>query len=431
MIWSTLRARELGKSVSKDLVWRADLNALSQLHVQPTWKTDFKPVTSGCRDYIVQLSASKDQALLAGASSNGTIEVHEPEDGTDSLRLKLSSNHSSRVAALTWGKGAGDHLYVAHEGGTIHVFDLNRFSNAPTRVISEPGNMRFVTDIITIDENLIAVAHDELLHIYDIRERWKRKYGATTRIGKEIAVAASGVELYIASPGTISLYDRRQLPQARAYLSMERTNTNVVLSSPLPEHSRLDMLRTLAGAPRGFLFYRTAKGTTGYIDMVGKAGEHITAASPPAFVESSQVSLGETGLQSYGTVRRSYDRSWHVRKRLGDVVCASHGNGWRAIFPQMFRASFEVVLFGHGRPIESYERTVENEVACMHAVGRKLGRIALGGVRNEMQMLQVDCSPSPIPLQNPRGIKDKVPSRTWWSRLRDMNDSDTSQASAK
>ncbi|CAN8076617.1 unnamed protein product [Agarophyton chilense] len=425
MIWNTLRAREVGKSASKDLVWRAELNTLSTLQLKPTWNTQFKPVARGCRDYIVQFSASQDEALLAAASSNGMIEIHEPDD-SDSLRLRLRSNHSSKVAACTWGKGRGDHLYVAHEAGTIHQYDLNQCDpNAPTNAISNLGNKRHLTDIISLEPNVFAVAHHELLHMYDIRESWRRKISTTTRIGKEIAVAGDGLELYIASPGNISLYDRRQLPQGRAFLSMERSGKNIVLQRHLPEHSRLDMLRILMGAPRGFLFYRTAKGTAGYIDMLGKeSGEHITPAHPPVFADSSQVSLGETGLQSYGTLRQSYDLSWHVRRRLGDVVCGAHGTGWRAIFPQTFRSSFEVILFGHGRPMESYERSLGNEIASMYAIGRKLGRILIGGIRNEMQLLEVDCSLTPSPLHNPRRTEPKAPPRTWWSRMRDENDSD-------
>ncbi|PXF45236.1 hypothetical protein BWQ96_05002 [Gracilariopsis chorda] len=424
MALRALKARELGEPLSNKVTLRIELKCLAHLRMQNKWTTRFVPITPATRDYIVQVSPSQDGALLAVASSNGRIEIHEPED-SDSMRLSLFSSAWSRIAACTFSRSPHDTILVAHENGNVHLYDLNTCENSTaTRAFKQEAAKRHVSDILSLDKNVFAVARDDFVFLYDSRLRSSAACTAQTRVGKDAAFVGEDLELYVASQGVISLYDRRRLRAPSKLISMERKESPCVLRREISESGRLNMLRMLPGAPQGHLFYHAVNGTTGHVDILGSGQEHIKVSRQVERPPLPAPNPDDPGLQEYGTLEQSFslqiygtqeqslEPSWYVRRRLGDVVRAAHGSGWIAIFPHLYKPAFEVVLFGHGSAMQSFEREMDYQASCMQTVGGTLRRIVVGGIDNQVDTLAVDTS------RRPKQIRCLTSSSRWAQRWR-------------
>lgn len=411
MALRALKARELGESLSSKVTLRVELKCLAHLRKQENWSTRFVPIFPVTRDYIVQVSPSQDQALLAVASSNGSVEIHEPED-TDSIRLSLRSEAWSRIAACTFSRGPNDTILVAHENGIIHLYDLNTCDNSiPTRAIIHEAPKPHVSDVLSLDTNIFGVTRGDFVFLYDSRLRSSVAQICETRVGKDATFVGEDLELYVASQGVISLYDRRRLRAPSKLISMEKKQSPCVLRREIAESGRLNMLHMLPGAPRGHLLYHAANGTTGHVDIPGSVQEHIKLSRQIYRPRRTATDPDDPGLQEYGTLEHLHgliyttpeqrlDPSWYVRRRLGDVVCAAHGSGWIAIFPHMYKSAFEVVFFGNGYAMQRYERSMDYQASCIHTVRGNLRQIVVGGIQNQVETLVVDTSRRPTPFRS-------------------------------
>lgn len=406
---SSLFHTELGHDLPERLSWRGELAALSRLEpsapgLHPTTFTFSQDRTWEKRhSYIAKLSPSPDGALLAAASTDALLELHEPGDSSgDSLRLTLKPTsplgNLLRLSGVAWAApGGAESIVMGFENlAQVWVFDLQTCNvDRPTSKFRLGSQMDSASvgacDVARVDNDCFAVSlHSGLVQVYDVRVSNRKKDGVgRLRTGvRDAVVDAQGMYIYSTGGGGIIMHDRRMARSVKtgpssSVKSFGGKGSSLKDHEPLSrtvigdrEDSRVSYLKALPGAAPGCVMYQTSSGSVGYADMAasGASVEHI----PEQSQRTAQQRPNETGLDDFGTAGHMMHRAWFVKRRQCDVKVGQHGRGWRVIAPLVHEKGVRVLSFGPGVKTRSVNVWKRHDYTCAYAASPAFDKFVLG-----------------------------------------------------
>lgn len=402
----------LGGDVSESFCWRAQLASLRCLQpssngLQPT---SFTATARGAWEkrhrHIAQLSPSPDGGLLAVASSDAVVEVHEPGDRTgESLRLTLEPVHDRmprtnlKFSGAAWLAPAGaESVVMAFENlPQMWLFDLQTCSlDRPTtkiRLASTTTQRNSidagVSDVARVDDYCFAVSlYSGMIQVYDVRASHRKNDGIATlcATGRFSVIDTQGMYIYRSGGDSIHMHDRRMLRpiQVGSIKSFggrhssaggEQEVASVTIGND--EDRRPSFLKALPGAAPGCVMYQTSGGAVGHVDMA--ASRHALEHIPEESITLKRPRPIETGLDEYGTASEMMHQPWHVRRRHCDVKVGPLGQGWRVVAPIAHGAGVRVITFGPGVKTRSMRLWRKGYYSCVHAINSQFDKFILGG----------------------------------------------------
>ena len=381
---SAIRQLELGGSLSSRLIFRSEISRLTQLN---TSHRRLHPSTfsSGRHAYISELVSSPDKALLAVASTDGRIEVHEPAD-TETLRLAILPTQNKKLSSVAWGSlRSSDCLLLGFDQGVIALYDLNTCQvDRPTRQFFH--NSQSLADVTTLDGNTFATAVSNGMNVYDARV--KKSIATVETQSWDAVLTGEDIFIYAANNGEVVLWDRRKLTsQSRVGTMAKRRDT--ALTRLTFSTGRFNDIRLVPDAAPGSLFFYHSDGTVGHVDIVSRNVE--SSPEQGLRIRNFDPSPNDTGLEPYGTSEHALDYPWYVHRRRMDVMSAPRGPGWRAIVPNVKTKGFRFVGFASDMSLQTYSGSLpaSQHYSCAHAIDGQLDRIVLGDVKNKVHVYEV------------------------------------------
>lgn len=378
-----LHELQLGIPLPSVFTFRAELSSLAHLHPKKSLQTSFTPSRNA---YISQIAPSPDGALLAIASTDGRVEIHEPADDA-TLRLTLLPSQSSKLSSCAWRTQSDSDGVFLTLYRDVCFYDLNTCRvDRPSRKFSVPHGI--ISEIAAVNEHSFAVSATNSLLLFDARLRSRSACVAKIHTKLHDAViTAHDLCVYGAESGCILLWDRRKLAVSnKSPTAMEKKQTAEVANRTVARGGRFDMLRVLPESAQGVVAYQMGDGSVGYADVVGEGGEAIPERRPEVRVGNSK----GPELDDFGTYATGLNYPWYVNRRRGAIFAAGFRRGWRMVVPTVHKSGYRVVGFGGGMEISSYEKGWNRHCSCIQPLDNSLERLVVGGVLNDVHMLEVD-----------------------------------------
>lgn len=387
-----LHSIELGASLPFALSYRCELDTLKRLRpsekvLNPTTFTN--TIIHARHAYITQFVPSPDRHLVAVASSDGSLEIHEPEDDK-TLRLTILARNA-KLASVAWGSLRGSECVILGlVSPRVALYDLETCQvDTPTREFAHDA--RSLSDIAVIDNHVFATTTPKRITLFDARVR-KRITDVAVPYNDAV-LEGEDVCLYAADVSEVALWDRRKMASCARVGIMEKRQDCALsrqrIGSMLPV--RFNSIKRFPNSPPGILFVHMADGTIGHVDMVGKT-HHVKEekiVTRPAVNEE---------LSDYGRLEEETHYPWYVHRRRADLLVGQFNLGWRALLPSTAHPNkYRLIGFDTNMKMKSHTATIPTDgprptgsndkfCICMHAVNGKLDRVMMGGIRNHVDV---------------------------------------------
>lgn len=387
-----LRA-ELGFPLSVRDVLLHEQSALSQLereHPSRLGPTSLDGRSCSVRHvHVVAIAPSPDAALLAIATSDARVEIHQPSDhafswlgsnssppSPDTLRLSLVPPSANigliRASDVAWFPHHDTVALAMKSCAAVWTYDIETCAeDRPTRVHNlSPATPRGVANLATMAGNGLIVAAAEDCHVSMLDRRARHPIAEFSAPSTNNSIATAESLIYVCGGGWIRAYDVRNLPQKSSstrskYIAFENQSKSPSAVCKMQiRHARPGFEESLSPVSSDFNFVEALQGgaRVGFQLMDGSVGlADLTTASLECSPEnfSSNIApveaVARTGLYSLGARQAAADAyPWFVARRRGCFVTGSCNRGWRIVAPCVSRPAFRVVPLGLSNPAISH-----------------------------------------------------------------------------
>lgn len=422
---------DLGFSLGPKDVWLNEQLALS--HLRPAEVSCIGPTTVDGRVFasrhlhVVGLVPSPDAALLAIATSDARLEIHQPgpphdsSSGTvpptvDSFRLRVNPARNTWkhdvVSSLAWYPQRDIVAIAMRRGAQVWLYDIERcIGDEPTRTCTVPSVLSHgVNDLKALECSglLIGSSANSQVFLLDQRKHCPAAEFEVPTHNNAIAVAEPLI--FVCGNERIDTYDLRMLqqnghtttsgfstshtslPSAKPITSVHVTQCMTdEYASPRRWQFDFNFVKALDGGAR--IAFQLSDGTVGIRDII--AGTLKYSREKSRSTPNSAQTLRQVRFHADTTTQSNLSTyPWYASRRYCSVVNAPLNSGWRMVVPCLSQSGFRIVplnlLQSTSSPLskiaaEDFYIDTGKHVTCIHAE-QGMRRVVVGYDGNSLDV---------------------------------------------